>query len=115
MSLTLFLLSSKLFHLVNGIFGARSVGVKSQRERRLHLVSDMEGFVEAGEITFARFLSVLGHGMVVFARAAAQVVVLGMTQTHQASQRKTRGKVPSRNLLNRLGLIHSDLFSQLKS
>lgn len=114
MSLTLFLLSSKLFHLVNRIFGAGSVGAKSQREGRLHLLSDLEGFVGVGEITFARFLSAPGIWMVVFGRAAARVVALGMTQTHQASQRKIRKKLPSENLLSRLGFIHSGIFSQLK-
>lgn len=114
MCLTLFLLSHKLFHLVNGIFGAGSVWVKSQREEKLHLLSDLEGFMEAGEITFARFLSIPGIWMVVFGRDTAQVVELGMTQTLQACQRKIRQKLPSRNLLSRLSFIHSGIFSQLK-
>lgn len=90
------------------------MGVKSQREGRLHLISDLEGFVEAREIAFARFLSVPGIWMVVFGRTAAQVVARGVTHTHQASQRKIREMLPSRNLVSRLGFIHSGIFSQLK-
>lgn len=58
MSLTLSLLSSKLFCLVSGIFGAGSTGVRGQCEERQNLLSDLlEGFVAEEEITFARFLS----------------------------------------------------------
>lgn len=70
--------------------------------------------MEVGEITFARFLVVPGLWVVVFGRDAAQVVALAMTQTLQASQRKRREKFPSRNLVSRLELIHSGIFSRLK-
>lgn len=63
------------------------MGLKSQREGRLHLLSDLEGFVEAREITFPRFLSVPGIWMVVFGRAAAQVVALGMICIRPAKER----------------------------
>lgn len=61
-------------------------------------------------MTSARFLSALGIWVVVFGRAAAQVVALGMTQTHQASLRRIRKKLPSRNPSSRLGFIHWHLF-----
>lgn len=111
MSLTLFLVSYKLFHLVNGIFGAGSVGLKNQMERRLRILSDLEGFVEVGEITFARFLSVPGIWMVVFGRDAAQVVALEITETLETSQRKIREELPSRNLPSLLGWDSSTLAS----
>lgn len=57
------------------------MGVRSQREERQNLLSDLlEGFVGEEEITFARLPSVPVMWMVAPGRAAVWVVELGRTQ-----------------------------------
>lgn len=90
MSLTLSLLSSKLFFFISGISGAGFMGVRNQGEGRQNFLSGLlKGFVTEEEITFASFLSAPVMWMVASGRPAFWVAELG--RTHR-NTRPAKGK-----------------------